>query len=464
MRPYPLSLFIFRRDLRLADNSGLNAALKQSVQVIPCFIFDPRQIQPHPFQSLPGLRFMRQALGDLQAQCRAAGGELAIFQDDPCRVIRTLYAQRRIGAVFVNRDYTPFSRRRDEEIAEVCRELGIDLHVLADALLNEPESTLKCDGSPYKVFSAFYERARQVPVNPPSSPAGSGLRNLAGNANPSPYLLGNEYTPNALRGGRREALALLDRLDKLADYELTRDYPELAATSRLSAYLKFGCCSVREAYYAILSQLGDMHPLLRQLYWRDFFTHIAYHFPHVFGQPFLKKFDRVEWDDNPSRFQAWCEGRTGFPIVDAGMRELNETGFMHNRVRMIAASFLVKDLHIDWRLGERYFATRLVDYDPCVNNGNWQWAASTGCDAQPYFRIFNPWTQQRKFDPDCGYIYRWLPELRRFPRETIHCWDKSPAGNEYPAPIVDHATESRIAKERFLTAANAPVSPVNEQE
>jgi deoxyribodipyrimidine photo-lyase len=464
MRPYPLSLFIFRRDLRLADNNGLNAALEKSGQVIPCFIFDPRQIQPHPFQSLPGLRFMRQALGDLQEQCRAAGGELAIFRDDPGRVIRSLFAERRIGAVFVNRDYTPFSRRRDEAMAEVCRELGIDLHVLPDLLLNEPEKTLKSDGSPYKIFSAFYERARQVPVNPPSSPAGAGLRKLAGNVNPAPYALGNEYTPNALRGGRREALALLDRLEKLADYERTRDYPELAATSRLSAYLKFGCCSVREAYYAILSQLGGEHPLLRQLYWRDFFTHIAYHFPHVFGQPFLKKFDRVEWDDNPNRFQAWCEGRTGFPIVDAGMRELNATGFMHNRVRMIAASFLVKDLHIDWRRGERYFATRLIDYDPCVNNGNWQWAASTGCDAQPYFRIFNPWTQQRKFDPDCGYVYRWLPELRRFPIEAIHRWDKKHAGNEYPAPIVDHATESRIAKERFLTAANAPVSPINEQE
>ena len=203
---------------------------------------------------------------------------------------------------------------------------------------------------------------------------------------------------------------------------------------------------MREVYYAITEQLGSEHPLLRQLYWRDFFTHIAYHFPQVFGRPFLEKFANLHWDNNRDYFQAWSEGKTGFPIVDAGMRELNATGFMHNRLRMIVASFLVKDLHISWRWGERYFAQHLVDYDPCVNNGNWQWAASTGCDAQPYFRIFNPWLQQQKFDPDCRYIYRWIPELKAFSPKTIHQWDKKHHHCNYPAPIIDHARESQIPR------------------
>jgi deoxyribodipyrimidine photo-lyase len=464
MSRYPLSLFIFRRDLRLEDNSGLNAALTLSRQVLPCFIFDPRQIRPHPYQSLPGLRFMRQSLADLQAQCFAAGGELSLFYEFPDRVIRELFARLKIAAVFINRDYTPFSRRRDEEIAEVCRELGIDLHVLSDALLNEPEDTFKNDGSPYQVFTAFYQRARQIPVKLPDALATPNFLRLACDTSLAPCVSGDAQVRNTLPGGRRETLALLDQLGGLADYQQMRDYPALDATSRLSAHLKFGCCSVREAYYAILSQLGSEHSLLRQLYWRDFFTHIAYHFPFVFGKAFLEKFENVKWDDRPDRFTAWCEGRTGFPIVDAGMRELNATGFMHNRVRMVAASFLVKDLHIDWRWGERYFARHLVDYDPCVNNGNWQWAASTGCDAQPYFRIFNPWTQQQKFDPDGNYIYRWLPELRQFPLETLQRWDKKHVAGNYPAPIVDHAMESRVAKERFLNAANALISPVSEQE
>jgi len=464
MPRYRLSLFIFRRDLRLEDNIGLNAALKLSGRVIPGFIFDPRQIEPHPYQSLPALGFMRQALADLQRQCLAAGGKLALFQGDPCEVIRDLLAKQKIEAVFINRDYTPFSRRRDGEMAEVCREFGIDLHVLPDVLLNEPEDVLKSDGAPYKVFTAFYQKARQIPVGMPCALADSHFFDLDTGVPLEQCVLPDEQTPNVIPGGRSHALALLNQLGRLADYRQSRDVPALDATSRLSAYLKFGCCSVREAYYSILTQLGGEHPLPRQLYWRDFFTHIAYHFPFVFGRAFLQKFEAVEWDDRLDRFEAWCEGRTGFPIVDAGMRELNETGFMHNRVRMITASFLVKDLHIDWRWGERYFARHLIDYDPCVNNGNWQWAASTGCDAQPYFRIFNPWTQQQKFDPDGRYITRWLPELRQFPAERLQRWDKKYIDCDYPAPIIDHAIESRTTKERFLKASKAPIGPIGEQE
>ena len=453
MTQYASALFIFRRDLRVHDNTALNEALRLSGQVLPCFIFDPRQIEPHPFQSKPALQFMLQSISDLQQQLLSAGAELALYHALPKQVIRSVFEQQHIQAVFINRDYTPFSRRRDDELADVCQKLGISLHTLPDALLNEPEQVVKKDQTPYKVFTAFYNNARQFPVALPQaltvknflSPASDFTVDQLG-------LLLADVKPGVINGGRNHALAGLDKLNERSDYQKTRDFPALDATSKLSAHLKFGTCSVREVYYAIIGQFGSEHPLLRQLYWRDFFTHIAYHFPRVFGRPFLEKFTHLRWDNNRDYFQAWCEGKTGFPIVDAGMRELNSSGFMHNRLRMISASFLVKDLHIDWRWGERYFARHLADYDPCVNNGNWQWAASTGCDAQPYFRIFNPWLQQQKFDPDCRYIHRWIPELKTLLPETIHQWYKKHHDCNYPVPIIDHARESQITKARFKEA------------
>jgi deoxyribodipyrimidine photo-lyase len=220
----------------------------------------------------------------------------------------------------------------------------------------------------------------------------------------------------------------------------------------LSAHNKFGTCSIREVYYIIAETFTHEHALIKELYWRDFFTHVAWNFPHVFGNSFHSKFDKLKWSKNLKTFKAWCNGLTGFPVVDAAMRQLNKTGFMHNRARMIAASFLTKDLHIEWRLGEQYFAQKLVDYDPAVNNGNWQWVASTGCDAQPYFRIFNPWLQQKKFDPECEYIKRWVPELKDLSPAQIHSWynPKQKAPADYPKPIVDHTQEARITKAWFI--------------
>ena len=450
MTRYTNSLFIFRRDLRLHDNTALNEALRISRQVLPCFIFDPRQIESHPYQSKPALQFMLQSISDLEQQLQIAGGKLGLYHALPEQVIRSVIEQEHIQAVFINRDYSPFSRQRDAELADVCKKLGISLYILADALLNEPEHALKNDQTPYKVFTAFYNNARQFPVALPQAltnnhwlpPASELTIDQLG-------LLLAEAKPDALQGGRNQALAILDQLNKQADYQNTRDFPALDTTSKLSAHLKFGTCSVREIYYAITEELGSEHPLLRQLYWRDFFTHIAYHFPQVFGRAFLDKFATLHWDNNRDYFQAWAEGRTGFPIVDAGMRELNATGFMHNRLRMIVASFLVKDLHVSWRWGERYFAQHLIDYDPCVNNGNWQWAASTGCDSQPYFRIFNPWLQQQKFDAECHYIYHWIPELKALPPKTIHQWDKKHQSCNYPAPIIDHSKEIQLTKAWF---------------
>jgi len=450
---YNKSLFIFRRDLRLQDNTGLNEALRLSKQVLPCFIFDPRQIDAHSYQSQPGLHFMLQSIADLDQQLQDVGGKLTLYRGLPDQVIASILEQQSIQAVFINRDYTPFSRRRDIALAETCQRLGLPLYILADALITEPEQAVKADQTPYKVFTAFYNNARQFPVLLPQALSSQSFTSVASEVSLEQVAL--SFTKNtlvAINGGRSQALLILDQLVHQSDYLNTRDFPVLDATSKLSAHLKFGTCSVREVYYAITETLGSEHPLLRQLYWRDFFTHIAYHFPQVFGKAFLEKFANVHWDNNLEYFQAWAEGRTGFPIVDAGMRELNATGFMHNRVRMIVASFLVKDLHVSWRWGERYFAQHLVDYDPCVNNGNWQWAASTGCDAQPYFRIFNPWLQQQKFDADCQYIYRWIPELKAYTPKVLHEWHKQHKPGLYPAPIIDHSQETQITKARYKEA------------
>jgi deoxyribodipyrimidine photo-lyase len=450
MTKYGTTLYIFRRDLRVYDNTAFNEANRLSNNVIPCFIFDPRQIEPHAYQSKPGLHFMLQSIVDLEAQLKNVGGRLALFHSNPHAVIAQLSAQHQIEAVFINRDYTPFSKLRDTEIADVCLELGITLHILPDVLLIEPEHALKSDSTPYKVFTAFYNFARQIPVILPQASEKACFVKVTPDLSVGQLKCPSNETIKPMPGGRGKALALLENIGNYQNYAQGRDSPYLVdATSRLSAHLKFGTCSIREAYYAIVDQLGTEHPLLRQLYWRDFFTHIGFHFPRVFGHAFKQKYGRLKWGNNTNHFQAWCKGETGFPIVDAGMRELNATGFMHNRVRMVAASFLVKDLHIDWRWGERYFAQHLVDYDPCVNNGNWQWVASTGCDAQPYFRIFNPWKQQQKFDPDCGYIFRWIPELKAFPVNMIHHWDKKHIECSYPRPIIDHSQESRITKERY---------------
>jgi len=456
MPVYNKSLFIFRRDLRLQDNTALNEALRLSKQVLPCFIFDPRQIDAHPYQSQPALHFMLQSIADLDQQLQSVGGNLTLYKGLPDQVIACALKQQSIQAVFINRDYTPFSRRRDAELAETCQKLGLSLYILADALLTEPEQALKSDQTPYKVFTAFYNNARQIPVALPQALSAQRFLSIASEVSIEQVALSfSKATVEISKGGRLQALGILEQLAEQADYLNTRDFPVLDSTSKLSAHLKFGTCSVREVYYALINALGSEHPLIRQLYWRDFFTHIAYHYPRVFGKAFLEKFANLHWDNNLDYFQAWADGRTGFPIVDAGMRELNATGFMHNRVRMIVASFLVKDLHVSWRWGERYFAQHLVDYDPCVNNGNWQWAASTGCDAQPYFRIFNPWLQQQKFDADCQYIYRWIPELKAYMPKMLHQWHKQHQPGSYPAPIIDHAVESHSTKARYKDAINS---------
>ncbi|MBW2969605.1 DNA photolyase family protein [Candidatus Woesearchaeota archaeon] len=431
------AVFIFRRDLRLEDNTGLIAALKENDKVIPCFIFDPRQVKNNPYKSENSIQFMIESLEDLEKQLKPA--KLYTFYGKTEQVIKKIVKKEKIETIYVNRDYTPFSKKRDKAINKICTLKQYD-----DYLLNAPEEVLKDDGKPYTIFTPYYKKATKKQVKKPA-------KNKHNNYYTKPIKTYNykklvKKNPDIyVHGGRTNCLKLLKNLPQ--NYSNTHNYPA-KDTTLLSAHNKFGTCSIREVYHTIKEKQGWHSPILRQLYWRDFFTQIVHHYPHVIGHSFRKKYEKIKWSYDKKKFKAWCQGKTGFPIVDAGMRQLNKTGFMHNRVRMIVAQFLTKDLHIDWKLGEKYFATKLVDYDPSVNNGNWQWSASTGCDAQPYFRIFNPWRQQIKFDYRCEYIKKYVAELKDTPFYIIHKASKQKIQG-YPSPIVEHEIESKKAKKMF---------------
>lgn len=447
MPEFKRSLFVFRRDLRTEDNTALREAMESSDEVITCFIFDPRLANPERknFNS-NAFQFLLESVEDLKKQLDAKGGRLYLFSGLPEDVIRQLADNIGIDAVFLNRDYTPFSRRRDESIGHVCDSLNIRLLQFHDCLLTEPGTVLTRKGKPHTVFSLFYRAASREAVPIPAMLTEGNFYiedpgiDLIDDLNRFSFAR-NEHI--FARGGRSQALEVLEDMSQFENYDTERDYPAVRGTTGLSAHNKLGTISIREFYHSVKDELGAGHTLIRELYWRDFFTHIAFFYPRVFRHAFREKFDKISWDYDQPGFGAWCSGNTGFPIVDAGMRELNSTGYMHNRVRMIVASFLVKDLHLDWRWGERYFASKLVDYDPCVNNGNWQWSASTGADSQPFFRIFNPWLQQRKYDPDCKYIKKWVHELAEVNRKAIHAIERNklPDDVEYREPMVDHSKE-----------------------
>lgn len=445
---YKLALHVFRRDLRKADNTGLMEALRLSEQVIPCFIFDTRQVEHNAYKSAPAIQFMVRSLTELHEALQKEDAQLYCFHGKAEEVIEKLLKQLPIEAVFFNRDYTPFSLKRDRAIAKACDKQNVACHCCADALLTEPEEIAKKDGGPYTIFTPFYKSAKTVPVRKPSQ---NHFRNYYNKkiSDTVPIMKGlvEKKATLMLEGGRKEGLKLLRHALTLKNYAKTRNDLGVAGTTYLSAHNKFGTISIREFYHAVKDAFGKENQLLTELYWRDFFTHIGYHFPHVFSGAFHKKYDELSWTNDQQNFKKWCDGKTGFPIVDAGMRQLNATGYMHNRVRMIVASFLVKDLHIHWQKGEKYFARHLLDYDPSINNGNWQWAASTGCDAQPYFRIFNPWLQQKRYDPECIYVKEWVPELKEYPAKKILNHEHDRDG--YILPIVDHKSEAIKAKKFF---------------
>lgn len=457
MVEYQKSIFLFRRDLRIEDNTGLINASKRSSKVIPIFIMDSELLKKsNPKFSQYRLEFLNDCLLDLNDQLKNSKSYLHTFLGNREKIISKIIKKEKINAIFLNTDYSPFSRKRDDKIKKICAENKIDFISTDDLLLHNVELLKTGKDEPYKVFTAFYSKAREFPIRKPQKFQHTNLSNQ-GIESEVPITKFVEFfdksNPSQRRGGRKSGIELLKNIKNLKNYDEERNIPSKNGTSLLSAHNKFGTLSIREIYQKCIEELGSNHTIISELHWRDFFTYLMYHYPHSFSKEYNKKFQNISWSKNKKLFSKWCNGETGFPIVDAGMRELNETGFMHNRLRMIVASFLTKDLHIDWRWGEKYFATKLVDYDPCVNIGNWQWAASTGCDAQPWFRIFNPWLQQKRFDPDCIYIKKWVPELKSLDSKVIHNLSNSfPKDLSYFQPIVEHSIETKITKEIFGSA------------
>lgn len=464
-KKYQTSLCLFRRDYRLDDNTALIAACQDSELVVPVFCFDPNQYdqQLNKYFGDNSFRFLIESLVELNTELESRGSKLHFLQGNPWEEIKKLALDVNCQAVFFNRDYTPYANDRDQRIKVGLEAVGVELHTFDDVLLNAPGSISTGDGGVYKVFTPFSKKSREIDIPKPVTFNDKNLTVVSGKNLVTKDILkdlmpGGESSRQV--GGRSSALEILKNLKDLKNYSHDRDFPSQTGTSELSAHLKFGTISVREFYHQISGVLGTSSGLVNQLYWRDFYMHILSAYPYVLGDEFQEKYQGMEWVglkgwDSADLLAIWKDGKTGFPIVDAGMRQLKSEGWMHNRVRMIVASFLTKDMHLDWREGERHFANYLVDYDPANNNGGWQWAASTGTDAQPYFRIFNPWSSQKKFDPDCLYIKKYLPELQSLDPKIIHGLDSQsvPDGIDYPNPILDHSKERLIALEQYQSSS-----------
>lgn len=449
---YQKALFIFRRDVRLEDNAALAEAYKNAREVFLVFFFEDYHDAHHPDFPSFAFEFLVHSLQELSQEIKNRSGHLNIFPSFSSQKLSQIISENGIEAVYFNVDYTPLFREREKAIKTVCEKAGISHHLFEDALLHPPLQVLKPDQTPYLIFTPFFKKAQKIPIKPPQAFPSCDLHARELSDAISLQDLSNSFSPCRdiwLRGGRKEALKLREK--SLENYENSRNIPAEEGTSFLSAHLSVGTISAREVYAYWQKKYPSDHPIFAELFWRDFFVSIGYHFPYVFEKSFRSAYENLPWENNSEKFKAWKEGKTGYPLVDAGMRQLNTTGYMHNRVRMVTASFLVKDLHIDPRWGEKYFAQKLIDYDPSVNNGNWQWSASTGCDAQPYFRVFSPARQQIRFDPQALYIKTFIPELRDFSAKEIHTFQDFPLGN-YPRPIIDHKKASAQTKEMFSLA------------
>ncbi|MCA9354838.1 MAG: deoxyribodipyrimidine photo-lyase [Candidatus Kaiserbacteria bacterium] len=442
-KPYARSLFIFRRDLRLEDNLGLLALLEQSKEVIPAFIFDPRQIDTtqNEYFSANAFQFLHRSLLELEAALQARGLKLYVFHGDPAEVVESLITSDGVRAVFVNKDYTPFARTRDKQIADICETHDVVFERHDDIALSPLEEIRTNEGKLYSVFTPFMKKAMTYEV---AKPRKNNFNNYFSAALETHTRNLNDFAPKEpndqllIKGGRAEALELL-RGGYLPQYKDRRNLLAEDGTSKLSVHHKFGTLSIRETFHHAIEHAGAHSQFISELYWRDFYYYIAYHFPIVFKRSFLPWANNLKWINDKAQFEKWCAGQTGVPMVDAAMRELNTTGWMHNRSRMIVASYLTKNLLIDWHWGEKYFAQTLVDYDPAQNNGGWQWSASTGADPRP-LRIFNPYTQATKYDANAAYIYKWIPELQDVPTTKLtdgKTQDFSTLAPDYPAPLVD---------------------------
>lgn len=443
-----ISIFWFRRDLRLEDNAGLYHALKGPNPVLPVFIFDRNILDDLEEKKDARVEFIHRTVSDLSARLEAMGSALQVFYGKPEEVWPKILQKFKVAAVFANHDFEPYAIQRDQALRQQLSTLNIPLHTFKDQVIFQKEEVLKGDGTPYTVFTPYSKRwleklqskrktilteegePQQISYYLSSYPTEKYFDNLLlSNKIPSAHYLTlpslNElgFEPAGIDFPPVQVARNIIR-----NYDKTRDIPGIAGTSRLGIHFRFGTISIREK---ARNAQGLNATYLNELIWRDFYSQILGNFPHVVGHPFRPQYDRVEWRDAPEDYEKWKKGKTGYPIVDAGMRELNATGFMHNRVRMITASFLTKHLLLDWRLGEAYFAQKLLDFDLASNSGGWQWAAGCGTDAAPYFRIFNPTEQTKKFDPEYKYIRKWVPEFG------------TPL---YPKPMVEHS----FARERCL--------------
>ncbi len=428
-----ISLFWFRRDLRLHDNHGLYQALTQPESVLPIFIFDKDILEGLKDKADKRVAFIHKTLSDINNALKENGASLYVLHDTPLEAFDKLVKEFDITAVYTNHDYEPYAIKRDAAIEAFLKSKNISFHTFKDQVVFERAEVVKADGSPYTIFTPFSKiwkekYAADKKVRYPSEKNLSNFYKTKSHSFPSLKQLGFEPVPLDIPPSTPDK-------NIIQHYDETRNLPYIDGTSRMSVHLRFGTVCVRELA-AAASKWNQQW--LNELIWREFFMMILWHFPKVVTESFKSKYDRIPWRNNEAEFKKWCVGETGYPMVDAGMREMNETGLMHNRVRMVVASFLTKHLLIDWRWGEAYFAEKLLDYELSSNNGNWQWCAGCGCDAAPYFRIFNPTEQQKKFDPDMIYIRKWIKNYK----------------TGYLEPIVDHDFARKRVLDVFKTALN----------
>ena len=483
-KKYKTGLMWFRRDLRLQDNAALYHALKSCEQVFCAFVFDRAILDALP-RADRRVEFIRESLVDLNGQlaqfCPAplvSPAGLLVRHDAACSALPALAAKLGVDAVFSNHDDEPYSLARDAEVQALLESTGVAFHGFKDHVVFERTEVLTLAGKPYTVYTPYKNAwlkkvdAFYLQPYPVAKYAAALAARPADERHDVPSLaeLGFEKTNLStlrLPAGSQGGESLFDDfLNRIADYRETRDFPAVKGPSYLGVHLRFGTVSIRQmaASALALQQTGNEGAAtwLNELIWRDFYAQILANFPHAASSAFKPEYDAIAWEQGEKAealFQAWCEGRTGYPLVDAAMAQINQTGYMHNRLRMVTASFLVKDLGIDWRWGERYFAEKLNDFDLASNNGGWQWAASTGCDAQPYFRIFNPVSQSEKFDADGKFIRKYLPVLGKLPKSALHSpWLASPMeriaaevalGSNYPIPVVAHAEARALTLQRY---------------
>jgi len=448
-----MNIFIHHKDLRYQDNTTLNLMSKELKDIIPIFIFPPEQIdsKKNKYFSHNFVQFMCESLIELKKDYLKKNGKLNFYKGDTLDVLKDIHKKYKIENIGFNVDYSPYAKKRDISIINWAKKENINIYNEEDILLQnllEGDTKSKNSGDPYKVFTPFmkYLRStydvRNISKKKPSLINKSIITKYS--INDKDLKLFYQQNDNLnVKSGRHEAKKKLKLIKKQQEYDEMRNCLTYK-TTHLSAYTNLGLLSIREIYHYCLEKLGKDNGIINELYWRDFYYNIIYFYPQVVGNSFKEKYDNIKWRNDKKEFKLWCEGKTGFPIVDACMRQMNTIGYMHNRGRMIVASFLTKDLLIDWRWGEKYFATQLQDYSISANNGGWQWTAGTGTDSQPYFRIFNPWSQSKSYDPNCEYIKKWIPELEDVNNKDIHEWDKKYKDYKnikYPEPIVDHKKE-----------------------